>query len=69
MHSPKALLYNTMLVAHMLTALAALSMTSPPHDSVGKCSPKSDDPLANGPKGSETEVKGEIDHQLEIRQV
>lgn len=53
----------------MLTALAAPSMTSPPHDAVGKCSPKSDDPLVNGPEGSETEVKGEIDHRLKIRQV
>jgi len=69
MHSPKALLYGTILVAQMFTALAAPSMTNPPHDAEGKSSPKSDDPFANEAKGSETQVKGEIDEQLEKRQV
>ncbi len=32
-------------------------------------SPKSNDPFANEAKGSETQVKGEIDEQSEKRQV
>lgn len=69
MHSSKALLYGTILAAQMFTALAAPSMANPPHDAEGKSSPKSNDPFANEAKGSETQVKGEIDEQLEKRQV
>ena len=69
MHSSKALLCGTIFVAQMFTALAAPSMANPPHDAEGKSSPKSKDPFANEAKGSETQVKGEIDEQLEKRQV
>lgn len=69
MHSSKTLLYGTILVAHMFTALAAPSMANPLHDAEGKSSPKSNDPFANEAKGSEIQVKGEIDEQLEKRQV
>ena len=40
-----------------------------PHNADGKSSPKSNDPFANEAKGSETQVKGEIDEQSEKRQV
>ncbi|KAL8832504.1 MAG: hypothetical protein Q9191_000231 [Dirinaria sp. TL-2023a] len=43
-------------------------MANPPHDAEGKSSPKSKDPFANEAKGSETQVKDEIDEQLEKRQ-
>ena len=69
MHSSKALLYGTILVAQMLTALAAPSMANPPHDTAGKSSPKSKNPFANEAKGSEIQVKGEIDEQLEKREI
>ena len=69
MHSPKVLLYGTLVVAQMFTALAAPSMANPPPDAEGKSSPKSVNPLANGAKGLETQVKGKIDEQLEKRQV
>ncbi len=68
MHSPKVLLYGTILVAQMFTALAAPSMANPQPDTEGKSSPKVN-PLANGAKGLETQVKDEIDEQLEKRQV
>ena len=69
MHPSKTLLYGTILVAQMFTALAAPSMANPPHNAEGKSSPKSSDPFANEAKGSETQVLGEIDEQLEKRQV
>jgi len=69
MHSSKALLHGTILVAQMFTALAAPSMANPPHDADGKSSPKSNEPFANEAKGSETQVKGEIDEHSEKRQV
>lgn len=61
MYSLKALLYATLLVTKVFTALAAPSITNPPHDADGKGSPKSKEPVANEAKGSETQVKGEID--------
>ena len=69
MHSLKAVFYNAILVAQMFTALAAPSLASPPDDVEGKSNPKSADPLANGPKGLETQIKGEIGQQMEIQQV
>lgn len=69
MHSSKALLYGTILVAQTFTALAAPSTANPPHHAEGKSNPKSNDPFANEAKGSETRVKSEIDEQLEKRQV
>jgi hypothetical protein len=69
MRSSKALLYGTILVGRMFTALAAPSMANSPHDADGKSSPKSNDPFADEAKGSEIQVKGEIDEQSEKRQV
>jgi len=69
MHSSKALLYDTILVAQIFIALVALNMANPSHDAKGKSSPKSNGPFANEAKGSETQVKGEIDEQSEKRQV
>ncbi len=69
MRSSKALLYGTILVARMFTALAAPSMAYSPHDADSNSSRKSNDPFANETKGSETQVKGEIDEQSEKRQV
>ena len=69
MHSSKALLYGTILVAQMFTALAAPSTANPPHNAEGKSSPKSNDLFANEAKGSDTQVESEIDEQLEERQV
>ena len=69
MHSSTELLYGTILVAQMFTALATLSMANPPHHAEGKSNPKSNDPFANEAKGSETRVKSKIDEQLEKRQV
>ncbi len=53
----------------MFTALAASSKAISPHDAEGKSRPKSDDPFANGVKGLETQVEGEINEQLKQRQV
>ena len=53
MHSSKTLLYSTILVAYMFTALAAPSIANPLHDAEGKSSPKSNNPFANKAKGSE----------------
>jgi len=61
MHSLKVLLYGTILVAQMFTALAAPSIANPLSGAEGKSSPKSVNPLANGAKGLETQVKGKID--------
>ncbi len=69
MRSSKALLYGTILVTRIFTALAAPSMANSPHDADGKSSPKSNNPFTNEAKGSETQVKGQIDEQLEKRQV
>lgn len=69
MHSPKVLLYGTILVAQIFTALAAPSIANPPPNAEGKSSPKSVNSFANGAKGLKTQVKGKIDEHLEKQQV
>lgn len=69
MHSPKALLYDTILIAQMFTTLAASSMANPPYDAEGKSSSKSVNSFANEAKGLEPLVKNEINEQLEKRQI
>ncbi len=69
MYSLKVLLYGTILVTQMFTALAAPSIANPPPDAEGKSSPKSVNSLANGAKGLKTQVKGKINEHLEKRQV
>ncbi len=54
MYSLKALLYATLLVAKVFTALAAPSIINPLHDADSKGSLKSKEPVANEAKGSET---------------
>ena len=69
MYSTKVLLNGTILIAQIFTALAAPSMARAPHDAEGESNPKRDDSFADEPKGLETQVKSEIDEQLEKRQV
>lgn len=69
MQLPKVLFYGTILVARMFTALAVPSMANPSRDAKGRSSQQSDVLVANGATGSEIQVKGEIDEQLEKRQV
>ncbi len=54
MYSLKALLYATLLVTKVFTALIAPSITNPPHDTDSKGSSKSKEPVANKAKSSET---------------
>jgi len=69
MRSSKALLYSTILVARMFTALAAPSITNSSHNADGKSSPKSNNPFANKAKGSETQIKDEINEQSRKQQI
>ena len=69
MYSPKALLY-IVLIVQVYTALAAFKMTEDSiHDAEDKSGLESDDSFTIEAKGLKSQVKGEIDAQMNGRQV